>query len=542
MATPGLWWQHGVIYQVYPRSFQDADGDGNGDLAGLTARLDHFVELGVDAIWLSPIFPSPMRDVGYDIENYVDVDPLFGTLADVDLLLQGAHQRGIRVLLDLVPNHTSDRHPWFCDSRSSRNSDKRDWYLWRDPAPGGGPPNNWLSEFGGSAWQYDVVTGQYYYHAFLSTQPDLNWRNPQVQAAIADVMRFWLRRGVDGFRVDVLWHLIKDEQFRDNPANPDFRDGDKPYRRLTPRYTTDLPEVHAVVAMLRRVIDECPDRVMIGEVYLPLTQLVAYYGQDLRGAHLPFNFALLETPWEAGAIARLIADYEALLPAGGWPNWVLGNHDRPRLASRIGAAQARVAAMLLLTLRGTPTIYYGEEIGMQQAEIPRARLQDPIADSIAGLPDGRDAVRTPMQWDASRFAGFSDVAPWLPIADNGHGLNVAQQRSDAGSLYNLYRRLIALRRSSPALLEGAYCPVMTHDQVLVFARVAGTERMVIALNLGGTPVSTLPGSMAWRGVIAASTCADRDGAIVADGIALRAHEGLVVRLDRESALPSAPTR
>ncbi|MBO0758137.1 MAG: alpha-amylase, partial [Bradyrhizobiaceae bacterium] len=405
VSPPGVWWRHGVIYQVYPRSFQDANDDGQGDLAGITARLGYFGELGVDIIWLSPIFPSPMRDGGYDIANYVDVDPLFGTLSDFDWLLSEAHERNIKVLLDLVPNHTSDQHPWFVNSRSSLCSDKRDWYLWADAAPGGGPPNNWLSEFGGSAWEYDAETGQYYYHAFLATQPDLNWRNPQVQVAIADIMRFWLQRGVDGFRVDVVWHLLKDQQLRDNPPNPQFKDGDPPYRRLVPQHTTDLPEVHDVVSMLRRVIDEFPDRLMIGEVYLPIKQLVAYYGRNLRGAHLPFNFALLETPWEATALARLIEDYEAALPAGGWPNWVLGNHDRPRLVSRIGTEQARVAAMLLLTLRGTPTIYYGEEIGMQEAVIPPDRLRDPIGDSIAGLRYGRDSVRTPMQWDASRFAG-----------------------------------------------------------------------------------------------------------------------------------------
>ena len=539
MPTPGVWWRHGIIYQVYPRSFQDSDGDGNGDLAGLTARLDHFVELGVDAVWISPIFPSPMCDGGYDIANYVDIDPLFGTLADFDRLLQEAHGRDLKVLLDLVPNHTSDQHPWFVESRASRDSRKRDWYLWHDPVPAGGPPNNWLSEFGGSAWEYDVASGQYYYHAFLNCQPDLNWRNPNGQAARADAMRFWLKRGVAGFRVYVLWHLLKDAQFRDNPRNPQFKESDPPYRRLMPRYTTDLPDVHAVVAMLRSVIDEFPDRLMIGEVYLPLKQLVAYYGHDLRGAHLPFNFALLETPWEASAIARLIEDYESLLPAGGWPNWVLGNHDRPRLASRIGADQARVAAMLLLTLRGTPTIYYGEEIGMQQAAIPPVRRHDPIKyDSIAGLQHGRDSVRTPMQWDASAFAGFSNVEPWLPIADNSHGQNVAEQRGDATSIYHLYRRLIALRRASPALLDGAYRTVMTRGSLLVFARIDDRERMLIALNLGGDPIPAIPHAIDWKGAVAASTFADRDGEIVDGGVGLRGHEGLVLRLDGDWVPPS----
>jgi alpha-glucosidase len=538
VSPPGVWWRHGVIYQVYPRSFQDANDDGQGDLAGITARLGYFVELGVDIIWLSPIFPSPMRDAGYDIANYVDIDPLFGTLSDFDKLLKEAHDQNIKVLLDLVPNHTSDQHPWFVNSRSSRRSEKRDWYLWADAAPGGGPPNNWLSEFGGSAWEYDAETDQYYYHAFLAAQPDLNWRNPQVRRAMADIVRFWLQRGVDGFRVDVLWHLLKDKQLRDNPPNPRFKDGDPPYRRLLPQNTTDLPEVHDVVSMLRRVIDEFPDRLMIGEVYLPIKQLVAYYGRDLRGAHLPFNFALLETPWEATALARLIEDYEAALPEGGWPNWVLGNHDRPRLVSRIGTEQTRLAAMLLLTLRGTPTIYYGEEIGMREAVIPPDRLRDPIGDSIAGLRHGRDSVRTPMQWDASRFAGFSSVDPWLPIADTTAGANVAAQREYPSSILNLYRRLIAIRRASPALLDGAYRTVMVRSNLFVFARIEMREQMLIALNLGGDAVVVDPGTNVWKGTIAASTVADRDGEVVGGSIMLRAHEGVVVRLDSESKLQS----
>jgi alpha-glucosidase len=538
VSPPGVWWRYGVIYQVYPRSFQDANNDGQGDLAGITARLGYFVELGVDIIWLSPIFPSPMRDGGYDIANYVDVDPLFGTLSDFDRLLKEAHERSIRILLDLVPNHTSDQHPWFVNSRSSRRSDKRDWYLWADAAPGGGPPNNWLSEFGGSAWEYDVETGQYYYHAFLAAQPDLNWRNPQVQGAMADIMRFWLQRGVDGFRVDVLWHLLKDKQLHDNPPNLQFKDGDPPYRRLLPRYTTDLPEVHDVISMLRRVIDEYPDRLMIGEVYLPIKQLVAYYGRDLRGAHLPFNFALLETPWEPAALAQLIEDYEAALPAGGWPNWVLGNHDRPRLMSRIGTEQARVAAMLLLTLRGTPTIYYGEEIGMRDAVIALDRLRDPIGDAITGLRYGRDSVRTPMQWDASRFAGFSIVDPWLPIADTSAGTNVVAQRKDPTSILNLYRRLIAIRRASPALLNGAYRTVMVRSNLFAFARIETSERMLIVLNLASDAVVLNLEANIWNGTIAASTFADRDDEMIAGSIMLRAHEGLVVRLDPNSKLSS----
>jgi alpha-glucosidase len=413
----GHWWQWGVLYQIYPRSFQDSNGDGVGDLRGIVQRLPYLSDLGVDALWLSPIFPSPMADFGYDIADYVDIDPLFGSVADLDALIEAAHARRIKVLLDLVPNHTSDRHPWFVESRSSRDNPKRDWYIWRDPRPEGGPPTNWMSEFGGSAWEYDPLTRQCYYHAFLKQQPDLNWRNPKVRSAIHDVMRFWLRRGIDGFRVDVIWHLIKDDQFRDNPLNLDFREGLPPHRRLIPLYTADRPEVHDVISQMRRAIDEFDERVLIGEIYLPIERLVAYYGVDLSGTHLPFNFALLNAPWNARHIARLIDEYEAALPHGGWPNWVLGNHDRSRIASRIGREQIRVAAMLLLTLRGTPTIYYGEEIGMAQVSIPPERVQDPFEKNVPGL--GRDGCRTPMEWSSEPHAGFSTVDSWLPSRATG---------------------------------------------------------------------------------------------------------------------------
>src|SRR5262249_8138852 len=401
------WWKSAVIYQIYPRSFQDSDGDGVGDLRGITARLPYLVELGIDAIWISPIFPSPMVDFGYDVANYVDIDPLFGTLADFDALLAQAHNLGLKVVLDLVPNHTSDQHAWFVESRSSRDNAKRDWYLWRDGGPRGAEPNNWLSQFGGRAWELDRHPGQYYYHAFFKQQPDLNWRNPQVRQAIYDAMRFWLRRGVDGFRIDVLWHLIKDDQFRDNPINPNFAPGRPPHESLIPLYTTDRPEMEDVLAEMRAVVEEFGERLLIGEIYLPLERLVAYYGRDLRGVHLPFNFSLLTSSWQAATLARLIEEYERALPKGGWPNWVLGNHDWPRIAGRIGPDQARTAAMLLLTLRGTPTIYSGDEIGMPHAKIPSGRIRDPFEKLVPGLGLGRDGGRTPMQLGGTEHAGVS---------------------------------------------------------------------------------------------------------------------------------------
>src|SRR3984893_14575335 len=484
-----FWWRHGVFYQIYPRSFQDSNADGVGDLKGIIDRLPHLQSLGIDAIWLSPIFPSPMADFGYDIADYTGIDPLFGTMEDFDALVEAAHAGGLKVILDLVPNHTSDRHPWFIESRKSRDNPKRDWYIWREPPADGRPPNNWLSEFGGSAWRYDAATRQYYYHAFLAQQPDLNWRNPTVRQAIHDVMRFWLRKGVDGFRVDVIWHLIKDAEFRDNPPNPNFREGRSPHEKILPLHSTDQPEVHDVIAEMRAVIDEFDGRVLIGEIYLPLERLVTYYGRDRAEAHLPFNFALLSAPWNARAIERIIHDYEALLPAGAWPNWVLGNHDRPRIASRVGRDQARVAAMLLLTLRGTPTLYYGDEIGMHQVAIAPDQVRDPFEKNVPGIGVGRDGCRTPMQWDATAHAGFSTASTWLPLADDYVQENVANLEADAASILTLYKALIALRKQLPQLVTGSYEPVAAQGDILIYRRVGAGGAIVIALNLGAEPVS-----------------------------------------------------
>jgi alpha-glucosidase len=478
------WWQSGVIYQIYPRSFMDSNGDGIGDLAGIRARLDYLTWLGVDAIWISPIYPSPMADFGYDVSDYCNVDPRFGTLADFERLLGEAHALGLKVILDYVPNHTSDQHPWFRAARSSRQHPLRDFYIWRDPAPDGGPPNNWLSEFGGPAWELDA-SGQYYYHAYLKAQPDLNFRNPAVQKALLDVLRFWLDLGVDGFRVDTIHHLIKDDEFRDNPLNPEFREGMPPHQRVIRTYTTDRPEVHSAIAAMRGVIDRYPDRVLIGEAYLPIDRLMLYYGADLSGLHLPFNFQLLKASWDSSALGDLARTYEAALPEGAWPNWVLGNHDRPRLASRVGQAQARVAALLLLTLRGTPTLYYGDEIGMENVPIPPDRVQDPWERNVPGLGLGRDPVRTPMQWSAEPNAGFTTGTPWLPLGADFQVRNVAAQRADPESLLTLYRTILALRREEPALSVGSYVPLVLAGNagVHAFQRQHEERLFTILLNL-----------------------------------------------------------
>ena len=530
-----FWWRHGVFYQIYPRSFQDSNGDGVGDLKGIIERLPYLVSLGIDAIWLSPIFPSPMADFGYDIAAYTGIDPLFGKMADFDALIAAVHGGGLKVILDLVPNHTSDQHPWFIESRRSRDNPKRDWYIWRDPNEAGGPPNNWLSEFGGSAWRYDAATRQYYYHSFLAQQPDLNWRNPEVRHAMHDVMRFWLRKGVDGFRVDVIWHLIKDAEFRDNPPNPNFRQGRPPHEKILPLHTTDQAEVHDAIAGMRRVIDEFPSRVLIGEIYLPPERLVTYYGRDLGGAHLPFNFALLSAPWNARAIEKIIHDYEAALPQGAWPNWVLGNHDRPRVASRVGQDQARVAAMLLLTLRGTPTLYYGDEIGMHQVAIAPDQVRDPFEKNVPGIGVGRDGCRTPMQWNAGPFAGFSTSMPWLPLSDDFLHENVVNLEADARSILNLYKALIGLRNNLPELAAGSYVPVAAQGDLLIYRRQSEVDALVIALNLGDQPTSIASEAAGLAGEILISTFLDRGGEKVEGSVDLRGDEGVIIGASR--ALP-----
>jgi alpha-glucosidase len=519
------WWQRGVVYQIYPRSLQDSDGDGIGDLCGITSRLDYFIWLGADALWISPVYPSPMTDFGYDISNHCDIDPLFGTLANMDTLLSQAHRRGLKLILDYVPNHTSDQHPWFIESRHNRNNPKRDWYLWRDAAPGGGPPNNWLSHFGGPGWTWDEVSGQYYYHSFLSAQPDLNWRNSGVRAAMFDVLRFWLQRGVDGFRVDVMWLMIKDDQFRDNPPNPDYTPGRASHDKLIPLYSADRPEVLDLVAGMRAVLDEFTDRVLIGELYLPIERLVAYYGWDGRGAHLPFNFQLLLIQgWNAQNLADIVIRYEAALPPGGWPNWVLGNHDRPRIATRVGAAQARVAALLLLTLRGTPTIYMGDELGMVDTVIPATERQDPAETCDPGKGLGRDPERTPFPWKSGPGAGFTTGKPWLRI---GSDTPLRKQRDDPTSMVNFHRDLLALRRKYVALSEGSISHVVADGSVLSFRR-SGDDGTVLAIiaNTGHAHV-TIPSA---AGEVVLSTRQNHVGERLAGPLMLRANEGLVVRL------------
>lgn len=472
---PAPWWQTGVVYQIYPRSFLDTDGDGVGDLEGIRRRLDYLVRLGVDALWLSPIFRSPMKDFGYDVADFRDVDPLFGSLADLDRLIAEAHARGLKVLLDWVPNHTSDRHPWFEASRRSRTDPHRDWYVWRDPAPDGGPPNNWMAAFplGTPAWTLDPVTGQYYLHLFLAEQPDLNWRNPAVVEAMHDVVRFWLDRGVDGFRVDVVHALGK------NPALPDLPSH---LARVPHAVLNDDPSTHPLLRDLRQLVDAYPgDRVLVGEVYLLLSDTHAqYYG---RGDELHLVFALpgaVATPWDAGAWRARIAQVQASHdPVGAWPTWVLSNHDTPRHRTRFGSdAAARAAIVLMLTLRGTPFLYAGEELGLEDAQIPPERVVD---------PGGRDGCRAPLPWDGDPTHGWPTEDPWLPWppdADRRHAVALERQPD---SILHLYRRLLALRRSTPALQLGTMELLETPPGTLGVVRLDGLERWTVLVNFTSEP-------------------------------------------------------
>ena len=513
-----------MIYQVYPRSFADADGDGIGDLPGLLAHLDQLagteLSLDVDAVWLSPIFPSPMADFGYDISNFTDVAPVFGSLADLDRLIAECHTRGLRLLLDLVPCHTSIEHPWFVDSRSSRGSARRDWYSWADPSPDGGPPNNWRAGFGGPSWTFDEATGQYYLHSFYPEQPDLNWRNPKVAAAIAEVMRFWFDHGVDGFRVDAISHAMKDPQLRDNPPAidpvPPFPVDPTGQYRI---WNMDRPEVVEVVRFLQRVAAEYPGRLLVGEAFVPVDRLAAYLGDGAgEGFARAFDFELSLIEWSAEAFKVTIRRAERFTPPGIEPTWALSNHDLSRHATRFGERRSRLAALILLTLRGTVCLYAGEEIGM--IDVPE--LPGPPLDRA-----GRDAQRTPMQWEASPNGGFTSGHPWLPLVDP-LSRNVATQRGDPASLLAWYRRLLALRRSSAALRHGALTLHELHPHVLAFTRQDGDERLLVLANLGDAAATVDAASIGASGEVVAAT-GPRERAAPTSALRLEPREGLVLR-------------
>jgi len=536
------WWKTGVVYQIYPRSFADSNGDGIGDLAGITSRLDYLADLPVDAIWLSPFYPSPMADFGYDVADYCGVHPIFGTLDDFDDLVRSAHARGLKVIIDWVPCHSSDQHPWFVESRSSRDNPKRDWYVWRDPAPGGGPPNNWQSTFErvGPAWTFDDATGQYYLHSFMAEQPDLNWDNPEVCAAMHDTLRFWLDRGVDGFRIDVTHRLGKDPELRDNPPGviTDARAALAAHKRpdavdAALRYDENWPSGHERLREIRRVVEEYDDRAIIGEVYLlDQRELVKYVdtGDEL---HLAHNFAFVNQPWSASGFRDVVDEWHALARGSAWPDWFLGNHDHPRVASRYdeggnGAARARLAMMMVLTLRGTPFLFQGEELGLADVPVPVELVVD---------VDDRDPERCPIPWEppssAGPGAGFTTGTPWLPITPDAELVNARTQRTDARSPLAMTRELLHLRRSCPALLTGDYRSLDAGEDVYAFVRAASGERVLVVLNFADDKVAYdgAPGGLTGPGQLLASTDPDRDrGPVDLGSLPLSPTEGVVIRL------------
>jgi len=523
--APLKWWQSAVFYQIYPRSFADGNGDGIGDLQGMISKLDYLKDLGISGIWLSPHFPSPLFDCGYDVADYTGVAPEYGTLAEFRHFLDEAHRRGIRIILDLVLNHTSDQHSWFIESRSSRDNPKRDWYVWADPKPGGSLPNNWYSTFGGPAWEWDETTQSYYYHFFFKQQPDLNWRNPEVKQAMFDAVRFWLDMGVDGFRLDAIGTIYEEADLRDHQAAYTQEELYKmsaeaktpeDWAKLGPiweemfRYQHDLPGVHELMKELRAVINEYPDRVLVGE-----TDEIAFYGTGDDELHMVFNFPLLRTEKLTPAWVRANQKTRlSQIPKISWPCNTMGNHDSPRVYNQWGDGQhndalARLNLVMLLSLRGTPFLYNGEEVGMSDylfTDVDKMRDQlalyfYDIATRLGGMPveearklaaqQGRDKNRTPNQWSRAANAGFSPegVEPWLPVNPNyAEGFNVADQDKDPGSLLNFYRRALHMRRENPALVAGEYKPLQEGSETcLVFLRTAPEQRCLVAINMTAEP-------------------------------------------------------
>ena len=493
------WWRGSVTYQIYPRSFQDSNGDGVGDLPGITARLDHVAALGVDAIWLSPIFPSPMADMGYDVSDYTDIDPVFGSLADFDAMVAKAHDLGLKVIIDQVLSHSSDRHPWFVESRSSRTNPRADWYVWTDPKPDGSPPSNWLSVFGGSAWEWDAGRRQYYLHNFLTSQPDLNFHNPAVQDALLGTMRFWLERGVDGFRLDTVNYYVHDRKLRSNP--PAKRSDPLPpvnlYDVQDHRYDKNRPENIAFLNRMRALLDEYAGRTLVGEVGETSAKAVGIMAEYTKGddrLHMAYSFDMLGNDYTPEVFRSRIETFFKGAP-DGWPCWSFSNHDVVRHATRWGAhgtdtvALARQAAAMLLSFRGSVCLYQGEELGLTESELEFEELTDPPGIRFWPEYKGRDGCRTPMPWeDGNEFSGFSTAKPWLPIKPAQAGMHVKAQTSDEVSVLSFYRRMLAFRRTRPELRSGSMTFFRTDAPVLAYLREADGQATAGIFNLSPTPV------------------------------------------------------
>ncbi len=522
------WWRDAVIYQIYPWSFGDTNGDGLGDLPGVIEHLDYLHWLGVDALWLNPTMPSPNSDWGYDVADYRAVHPVLGTMDDLDRLVAAAGSRDMRILLDLVPNHTSDTHPWFLESLDGRTSPRRDWYVWADPKPDGSAPNNWLSVAGGSAWSLDEASGQFYLHNFLPRQPDLNWWNEEVRDEFDDILRFWFDRGIAGWRIDVCHAVIKDSQLRDNP--PATEDDHPLVRRHGQRsvYNMNRPEVHEIIERWRKVGGEYePERALIGETWLlNLEQMVSFYGTGANELSLAFNFVFAFAPYEAAEMSEIVRRTHELLPPDAWPVWFGSNHDVSRWPTRWAQghdARIRLGLMMLLTLRGTPVLYYGDEIGQTDTAVPDDLLRDGMGlPGTSGYP-GRDAERTPMQWTGAPGAGFtsSAVDPWLPFGEPSR--NVAAQKEDTGSVLTLCRALIRVRRASADLVSGGYEERPAPGGVWLYRRGDAT---LVALNFGDSPAVAATGV----GAVRLASLHDRSGEKVESELALAPWEGAIVEL------------
>ncbi len=483
------WVRKDVFYQIYPRSFNDSSGNGIGDLEGIISKLDYLnngteKSLGIDVIWLSPVYKSPMVDFGYDVSDFYDIDPVFGTLETFKKLLAEMHKRDMKLIIDFVPNHTSSKHPWFVESQSSLFNQKRDWYVWHDPKPDESPPNNWLSNFGGSAWSYEEKTKQYYLHSYAKEQPDLNWRNEEVRHEMSKVLIFWLDIGVDGFRVDAVPSLIEDRYFRDDIPNPSYVPGkDSPYNKYHHVYSQGQPETIDIINSFCNILEGYGNKFMVTESHIQLPEMIKMYKTCNSNVHFPFNFNLMDAPWKVKDVKKLVDKFDKSLGTEDWPNYVLGNHDAPRLATRIGKPQTAIAAMLMLTLRGTPFIYYGEEIGMENLKISPDLIQDIVEKQIPGKHLGRDPARSPMQWNDKPNSGFSQNKPWLPVTKDYKTINVESESADPNSMLNLYRKLIHYRKKSSALTQGVYQSVeIENEDIFTYVRESSKERVVVILN------------------------------------------------------------
>jgi len=516
------WWKHAVIYHIYPKSFKDGNNDGFGDILGVIAKLDYLANLGVDAIWLSPVYSSPMVDAGYDIADYKNIDKEYGTMEDFRRLMDEAHKRGIRVIMDLVLNHTSDQHPWFIESKSSADNPKRNWYIWRPT------PNNWKTNFGKKAWQYDETTNEYYCHSFFKEQPDLNWRNPEVKEAMFDIMRYWLDMGVDGFRLDVINLLFKDKDFRDNK----FR-----FFGKSEVYNRNQPEMYDLLRDFRKLLDSYPDKTSVGEIYTPPpgnpALAASFLGNGSDMLHLVFDFSLVFSFWKASSYCRIINRFYKKIPAMGWPCFFLSNHDIGRSLNRMGWTfhkyeKAKLHAILHLTLKGTPFIYYGEEIGMENVSIPKEHIKDLYGKLLYPFFKGRDHSRTPMQWDSSKNAGFSEQTPWLPISGSYKTINVEAEEKDVNSVLSVYKKLMALRKENNVLQSGNIHFVNKgKNNILIYSRRIEMEEIIIVLNFSNKKNMANIGAVGETSKVIFST--HQGTKIEENKIMLQPFEGVIVK-------------